>query len=560
MAVTEELFAVARDHRRAGRLAAAERVCRQILEADPEDVEAWRLLAGVVGDQGRHEESEVCIRRALKLSPNDAVLHHDLAVALAKQSKMDEAEVACRRALELSPELVRAFVTRGKILRQLDRSFEAEQAFRDALRLDPRQAEAHRTLGMVLAERGRPAESLDHLREAVRLEPGSAKSHRSLGHFLAEQGSFADAKVELREALRLDPRLPSAYVSLAQMKRFEPGDPDLLAMEELLPISAELPRDEAVSLHFALAKAYDDVGSYDDAFRCLEVANRLYRERLDFDIGREERGMEELAAIFDESLFARLSGAGHPSETPVFIVGMPRSGTTLVEQVLASHPSVHGAGELDEVGRVAGVIPVMNPDRIPFPSGVAQLGRADCEELGRLYVGRVRAMEPGADRITDKLPGNFHYVGLIHLMLPAARIIHCRRNALDTCLSCYATQFGWRGSYDLNEVGRYYRAYSRLMDHWQRVLPDARMLEVTYEDVVGDLEGQARRLVEHCGLEWTDACLAFHRTERRVHTASMGQVRRPLYGSSVGRWRRYEKHLGPLLEALGDAGEQAGRS
>jgi tetratricopeptide (TPR) repeat protein len=534
-------------------------VYKQILEADPRDLEAWRLLAAVYEESNRLEEWEECLRRALDVAPDDPSAHNDLARALAKQRKLEEAEEHCRQALALCPELVEAHVTLGKIHRQRRHEFDAEQAFREALRLDPGHAEAHRELGIVLAYRGRTAESLSSLREAVRLQPESPKAHRSLGHFLGELGAMADAEAELREALRLNPRSATAYASLAQMKRFGPEDPDLKAMEQLARVSDELARDDAVSLHFALAKAYDDIGSYDEAFKCLETANRLYRERLDFDIGHEEQGMEELIRIFDEQLLARLSGAGHSSETPVFIVGMPRSGTTLVEQVLASHPDVHGAGELEEVGSVAGAIPVMNPELLPFPRGIVLLERRDFDELGRLYLARVRAMAPEAARITDKLPGNFHYVGLIHLMLPEARIIHCTRDPADTCLSCYSTQFGWRGSYDLDEIGRYYRAYARLMEHWRRVLPVDRMLEVNYEDVIDDLEFQAHRLVEHCGLEWNDACLAFHRTERPVQTASMGQVRRPLYGSSVGRWRRYEKHLGPLLAALGEARDPTDR-
>jgi hypothetical protein len=240
-------------------------------------------------------------------------------------------------------------------------------------------------------------------------------------------------------------------------------------------------------------------------------------------------------------------GLGDPSSVPVFIVGMPRSGTTLIEQILASHPRVFGAGELMNLTRTVATL----SRRAPFLGAILAMGAPELRELGAHYVTEVRQLAPEADRIIDKMPANFRLVGLIHLALPNARIIHARRDPLDTCFSCFSQLFSGDQpfSYDLAELGRYYSAYEMLMQHWRRVLPRGVMLEVNYEDVIGDLEGEARRIVSHCGLEWDDACLSFHQTERPVR--STFQVRQPIYRNSVGRWRLYERHLGPLIGALG---------
>lgn len=231
---------------------------------------------------------------------------------------------------------------------------------------------------------------------------------------------------------------------------------------------------------------------------------------------------------------------------------MPRSGTTLVEHILASHSRVYGGGELSDLRRLAGGLNKLSPTGHDFPDGVADLGPKDLHRLGRTYWEAVRRRAPDAPHVTDKAPGNFRYLGLIHLMLPRARIIHCVRNPVDTCLSCYKLLFvsGQNFSYDLVELGRYHRLYTRLMDHWRAVMP-GRILDVRYEDLVAAQERETRRLLEFCGLPWEDACLSFHTTRRLVKTASATQVRQPIYKSAVGSWKRYARHLGPLLESLG---------
>ena len=265
---------------------------------------------------------------------------------------------------------------------------------------------------------------------------------------------------------------------------------------------------------------------------------------------------DRIEAVFTRELIAAKSGGGDESPMPIFVLGMPRSGTTLIEQIIASHPLVHGAGELGELNEV--VLTVRGPDgnTIPYPEFVLALDAAALKQIGARYVASVRKLMPEGTQaryLTDKMPSNYYFAGLIHLALPNAVIIHCVRDPVDTCVSCYSKLFSGAQihTYDLAELGRYYRRYERLMAHWRRVLPKGRILDVRYEDVVADLEGQARRILAYCALPWDDRCLAFHRTERPVRTASATQVRRPIYNTAVGRWRAYADDLGPLLAALG---------
>ena len=271
-----------------------------------------------------------------------------------------------------------------------------------------------------------------------------------------------------------------------------------------------------------------------------------------------DRWVNDIIQAFSPDLFARLAGHGDPSEAPVFIIGMPRSGTTLVEQILASHHMVHGAGELTLIKSMTDQI--VGSDRMPigFPVLITATAPRDLPQLARYYLDRVSVLGAGKARIVDKMPSNFFYAGFIRLLFPNARIIHCRRNPVDTCLSCYSKLFEGEQhfSYDLSELGLFYKNYRRLTDYWKTVLPADSYTDVVYEEVVADLEGQARRLVEFCGLEWDEACLSFHKLERPIKTASVMQVRKPIYKASVGRWKKYRKYLGPLLESLGPLAEE----
>ncbi len=338
-----------------------------------------------------------------------------------------------------------------------------------------------------------------------------------------------------------------AWQSFVDLVKFEAGDPAFAAMEaRLVEVERRRP-SEAQSLHFALAKVYLDVGDSARAFAHLDAGARMKRAQFAYSADANRARNAAIAAAFSAETFARFAGAGSRAGAPIFVVGMPRSGTTLIEQILASHPAIHGAGELHALPQIAAEIGGV-------PEGLGALTADDLAGIGDDYLARAGEPPAGKTRVVDKLPGNFANAGLIRLILPEAQIIHVRRDAIDTCLSCYSKNF--RGpnlpyTNDQTELGLFYRDYEALMAHWRATLPATHFLEVDYEAVVDDLEGQARRMIAFVGLPWDPACLEFHRTKRPVHTASVNQVRKPIYRASVGRWRAHAAFLGPLIKALG---------
>jgi len=348
------------------------------------------------------------------------------------------------------------------------------------------------------------------------------------------------------EAVELAPRKAQFLCSLAESKRFVDGDPHFTLVEALARDMESLPEEDQIYLHFALGKVYADLGQHERSFSHLIEGNALKRKQIVYDEAAALAQLTRIRQLFTAEAMRKARGFGDPSTVPVFIIGMPRSGTTLVEQILASHPKIYGAGELSDFRAALASLRGSDGSR-------PGLRAEELRQIGARYLERVRATAPAAERITDKMPANFRYAGLIHLAFPNARIIHTRRDPLDTCLSCFSILFAHNlqpFTYDLTEFGRYYRAYATLMEHWREVLPLEQMLEVQYEELVANFEPLARRIVAYCGLEWDDACLEFYKTQRPVSTASAVQVREPIYRSSIGRWRPYEGMLRPLIKAL----------
>ena len=432
---------------------------------------------------------------------------------------------------------------------------QAAGAFEGAVALWPSYADAWLNLGVVYGRLGRTEEAAACARRVLGLRSDDTRALNNLANALSAQGRFEEAAQCYRRALEIRPADAEAYYNLVNQQPLNDGSPESDAAFARLRGQARalerFPRGEQSTLLFALAKALDARGETDEAFETFVRANALHRSTLQFDVAASEKLAAAITTRFDAALFARLRGAGSDSERPVFVVGMPRSGTTLVEQIISAHPQVSGAGEI-------GVFPtlvsrVRSQEGAGFPFWTAGLSGADLQRLAHAYLGAIDPLGPGKARITDKTVGHIELLGLIHLCLPNARIIHCRRDPRDVCVSCFSTRFsgGHDYAYDLHELGRYWNLYDRLMAHWRKTLPPERMFELDYEALVDDLEGWARRLIAHVGLPWDDACLRFYESGREVRTASFAQVRRPIYKDSVGRWRRFGSHLGPLLEALG---------
>jgi Tfp pilus assembly protein PilF len=452
----------------------------------------------------------------------------------------------------LNPANAKAHSNLGIALATQGRVVEAIAHYEDALALDPYFPDAHNNLGITLKDQNRTDDAMAHYERALAIDPNHAEALNNVGNVFKERGRFEEAMAHYERAIASQPSYAEAHYNRSEIRRFRLGDADMAALEALLS-RADLPPNKMLYAHFALAKAFDDTGDYAHAFEQMRLGNALKRGQLDYDESAVFALFRRISATFDRSQLERFREAGDPSSVPIFVLGMPRSGSTLIEQILASHPQIHGAGELIHLERTVGALTAGDPP-VPYPECVPLMDATVLRELGLDYLDHLPAVSSDKLRIVDKLPGNFLSIGLIRLILPNARIIHSMRDPMDTCVSCYSRLFtsGLHYTYDLAELGRYCRSYLELMDHWRSVLPPNAMLDVSYEDMVDDLEGQARRLIEYCGLPWDGRCIAFHKTDRPVKTASAVQVRQPLSRGSLQRWRKYETWLGPLREALED--------
>ena len=523
-------------------------VCfERAIALSPFDAETLISRGDCLSELGRGEEALASYDAAIALQPGQADAQNSRGNALRRLGRMEEALAGYRQAMALQPNVAGHVHNCASVLYALDRLEEAVAGYDAAIALDPGFAPAHFGRGAALLALEDSEGALQSYTRAASIRPAHAEAWAHVAQTLGVLGRSAEAAAAAERALVADGCSADAWSIRARLKRFGPDDPDLGRMEAALAKVDDRRPEDRLNLEFALGKAWMEAGDAGRGFAHLERGNSLQRSLLEFDLDEHLAVLTAVARSFDAGTIRRLAGAGHPSDRPVFIIGMPRSGTTLIEQILASHPLVHGAGELPLVGQLAGRLPRAG-------EGLAEALTPDqLERMGAEYAGRLQALAPGAARVIDKLPGNFLFAGLIRLMLPKARIIHCARDPLDTCLSCYETKFakGNPFTYDLHELGLHYRGYERLMQHWRTVLPADRFIEVRYEEVVADLEGQARRLLAFCGLDWDEACLQFHKTGREVWTASAGQVRRPLYASSVRRAQAHTAYLGPLIKALG---------
>ena len=486
--------------------------------------------------------------QGLKLNPEAAEVLFSTANVSYELKRYEEALDSYDRALAIRPDFAHALGNRGNVLFELKRYEEALDSYDRALAIQPDFAQAHHGRGNVLRtfQLKRCEEALDSYDRALAIQPDFAEAYHGRGNALRTFGRIKEALPLLEKAVELAPHRGKFVGSLVESKRFVDGDPHLELIETLARDIGSLSEEDQIYLHFALGKVYADLGQHERSFSHLIEGNRLKRKQIVYDEAVELARLERTRALFTAEVMRKARGCGDPSRVPVFIVGMPRSGTTLVEQILAAHPMVYGAGELNDFEAVVASL----RGSIAARSG---LGREELHQIGIRYLQRLRATAPSAERIIDKTLENFRYVGLIHLALPNARIVHVRRDPLDTCISCFSLLFMHNYqpfSYDLAELGRYYRAYAALMEYWREVLPSEQMLEVQYEELVVNFEPLARRIVAYCGLEWDAACLEFHKTKRPVWTASVIQVRQAIYRSSIGRWKAYEDMLRPLSEAL----------
>ena len=534
-----------------GKLDDAVACYRRVLELTPGAATAHYNLGAALRDQGKFDEAVACYRRALKLWPDYAQAHTNLGNALQDQGKLDEAIACYRRARELMPEVAVAHYNLGVALVEQGKLEEAVACYRRALELQPDYTEAYNNLGLALSDQGNLDEAVACYRRALELKPEVAERHNNLGNALAEMGDLRGAEDAFRAAVRHNPRFALAHYALAGLLGARLSDEDLAAQHRLLQ-EADLPDAQRLLLHFGLAHVLDARGEYAEAAAHLDRGHALQRAEWRrcgqaYDPKEHQTLVTQMITACTPEFFDRVSGFGLESEIPVFVVGLPRSGTTLVEQILASHCQVFGAGETTLVHETAVALRAPGAD---FIQGLGRLNREMAGHFASQHLEKLCALHRTALRIVDKMPGNYVYLGVLASLFPRAKLIHCRRDLRDVAVSCWMTHFLETRWADKEEhIALLFHEYQRIMEHWRKVLPSP-VLEVDYEETVADLEGVARRLVAWCGLEWEPKCLEFYRTKRPVKTASAVQVRRPVYKTSVGRWKHYEQALAPLLARL----------
>ncbi|HEX4144960.1 MAG TPA: tetratricopeptide repeat protein [Pirellulales bacterium] len=548
----EALVALAQREQQQGRFVQAAAAWRKFIALRPGIADAHNCLANVLMFQGKLDEAADQYERATALKPDLFPAHNNLGNILRRQGKLEQAVARYQKVLALRPDLAEPHNNLGNVLLSQGKLEEAAASFERALALRPDLPEPYNNLGNVRREQGKFEQAAEQYQQALALRPDYVEALNNLGNIRWEQGKFDEAAALYLQALALNPDLAEAHYHLAEMKTFRAGDVDLAALEALAATKERLPPRDMLFTHFGLGKALEDVGDYPRAFEHWLQGNALKRSQIRYDEAAWQQTFRLTAEAFDADLLNRFAGASDPSAAPIFVLGMPRSGSTLIEQILASHPQVHGAGELKNLDRVVGTLPDTAGRPVSYPEYVRWIDADGLRRLGEAYLASLPALPAGKTRLTDKMPANFFYVGLIPLILPNARIIHTVRDPVDTCLSCFSRLFasGQSYSYDLGELGRYYRWYHELMAHWRSILPAGAMLDVGYEHLVDDLERQARRMLDFCGLPWDDRCLSFYETNRPVATLSNVQIRQPVYRTSVERWRRYEPWLAPLLAEL----------
>lgn len=494
----------------------AEDIFRSILKRDPNHVEATRLLARIAADKKRYADAEIFLRHALKFAPDYARLWVDLANVLRESDKLEEALESASTVLKLAPET----------------------------------AESYMLYAGVLGTLGRHEEAIVNYDKTLEISPNKPGALCSMAHHLKTVGSQEQAIASYRRCIEIKPDHAEAYWSLANLKTFQFNESEIETMHSLLD-DDDLVDESRVQIHNALGLDRESRGEYETAFSHYEQCNSLRRNSETYDPVETETRNDRLLSVFDTEFLQQHADVGYEDSSPIFVVGLPRSGSTLVEQILASHSMVDGTHELTDLTRVVQSLHRTGKKNLQFPDMLNELSADEWHRLGEDYIASTNKYRAGAAFFVDKNPNNFLYVGLLRLALPNAKIVNARRHPLDSCFGSYKQLFarGQPFSYDMVELGEYYLEYSRLMKHWHQVVPGF-ILDVHYEDVVADLETQVRRILDYCGLPFEEGCLRFHETDRAVKTASSEQVRRPIYTSSVNLWRNYEAHLGDLIEVL----------
>lgn len=536
----------------AGKLTSAESVCRKILLKKPNQPDVLHLLGLIALRNGQYDLTQECYAKALKIRPDNSSYHYNLGLAYIHTEQYKLAVERLTRATELEPGLEGVYSDLCLALVH-ESNFEAAiEAGKKAVTQAPDNAYAHFHLALAYHGWKDFESSFKHLVNASQLSPDHPALLLELGNVYVGRNELESGRQCFLRVLQRAPEHVLALTSFVNITSYSTTDhKDVRRLKEL-EVQNRLTDKQRIAVYFSLAKIYQDCESYDRAFAYFERGNRLQAKLYPFSSDEFTDYVSSMIEFQTEELLAEKRLMGNPSNSPVIIVGTPRSGTTLVEQILSSHPDVFGAGELTWIGLAADALPAYLKTSAPYPECTQALAKSNINELAEKYLRYLHTLAGNESRITDKMPGNFLNLGLIHILFPNARIIHCRREPRDACTSMFCQYFpaGHKISHDMFKLGVFYQQYQRMMAHWRAVLPEDILIEIDYEDMVYNQEAVSRRLVEFIGVEWNDACLEFYKKKRRVFTASAMQVTQPIYSRSIGRWKRFEKHLQPLEDGL----------
>jgi tetratricopeptide (TPR) repeat protein len=565
----------------------AEASQKRALSFDPTFAPALNNLGSIAHDNDDDDAAMTFYRKVLKENPNYLETANNLISILIENEALDDATKLASDYLARAPKSADLHRNRGRLHVLATEWDAAEARFRDAIGLDETKPEPHVGLAQVLFEKNHPDLALLEAEKAQRLDPDHAPAHHyiamckaqlgdieaglagyqtaltlkpdftasmiAIGHLEMEKGDFKAARCWFEKAATHVRAHLSAHIAMARLGKVAADDPSFQVLNDALQDVPTMQPDQSVAFHYALGKCYEDVKRHEEAFEQFAAGAKVKRGLIDFDPSQIEKTSGDIIATFTSDFIDQLRPSANKSEQPIFVVGMPRSGTTLTEAILASHPKVFGAGELRYIHALFSDRQTGGTKKTG--SLIAKMSPKELSNKARQFVEQLDANAPGSPRIVDKMPANFQMVGLIHALLPNAKIVHIARNPLDTCLSCFTRVFerSQYHTYDLVELGRYFNAYVRMMNHWKNTLPVGSFHTVHYENLVDDIEHEAKLMIAHCALDWDDACLEFNKGERRVRTASVQQVRQPLYATSKEKWRSYETQLGPLIKTIGDA-------
>ena len=515
--------------------------------------EAYNNLGTVFRDMHKLDQAEASYRRAIAFRPKYLDGLNNLANILVAQKKYEDGVRVLGDTLKLYPNDLQTLVSTARAHMARGAYPMANRAIQMALKDHPENVEALTLAGQIAHDLDQYEDSIAYFEKSLHIRANNIEALNYYGVALKSVGRLEDARNTFIKALEVQPRAIGTYSNLVDLEKFTPDNPLFQTMERIVSRVKNAESAPYMALHFALGKAYDDMGEYQKAFHHYSVGAQLKRKTLTYNESEVAQFFEETKRIFSAEFIARKDFIGNPSNVPIFIVGMPRSGSTLTEQIISAHPKIFGAGEIKNLSYSIAALRLKFPSLPKFPALAGVMKPSHLSTIAKNYLAAVTKISNNAERVTDKLLTNFFFAGLIHMMFPNAKIVHTKRNPIDSCLSTWTKLFkdDMPHSYDLGELGRYHRRYQDLMEHWREVLPPSAFLEVQYEDVVADPETNARKVIDFLELEWDPRCLKFHESDRPVKTASVSQVRKPIYKTSVERGRRYGDKLNPLIEALG---------